>query len=112
MSSNNNNCNEYTVDFIIKEKDVAMQSVEDDIARHLKEIGITVNTKTLTSEEYGEEEKNGDYHILFTRTWGAPYDPHSYLSAWDSKYSVSCPCLLFLSVCLQSCDQWQWQWIV
>lgn len=60
-----------------------MASVEDDIVEDLQKIGITVNTIKLDSEAYSETEKNGDYHLLFARTWGAPYDPHSYLESWQ-----------------------------
>jgi len=36
----------------------------------------------LNSTEYTAAELEGDYHVLFTRTWGAPYDPHSYMASW------------------------------
>lgn len=75
-------CKELSVDFIIKENDPEMAVVEDDIREGLARIGIKVNTISLKSEEYIEAEKHGNYNILFTRTWGAPYDPHSYLSSW------------------------------
>ena len=50
--------------------------------KDLAKIGITINTRVLNSADYIEAELNGDYHMLFTRTWGAPYDPHSYLTSW------------------------------
>ena len=35
---------------------------------------------------------NGDFDIVFSETWGAPYDPHSYLSSWtapdEAHYAV------------------------
>ena len=27
---------------------------------------------------------NGDYDLVFSETWGAPYDPHSYVKSWAS----------------------------
>ena len=59
-----------------------MKVVEDDIRKNLEAIGITVNTLFLNSTEYIDAELNGEYNLLFTRTWGAPYDPHSYLNSW------------------------------
>jgi ABC-type transport system substrate-binding protein len=76
-------CNPVTVEFIAVDTDAEMQAVEDDIRRDLEQIGIKVNTRFLTREEYIEVERNGDYNMLFTRTWGAPYDPHSYLTSWS-----------------------------
>jgi ABC-type transport system substrate-binding protein len=58
--------------------DIPQQQIVKDLAK----IGITVNTRKLTSEEYIQAELDGDYNMLFTRTWGAPYDPHSYLTSW------------------------------
>ena len=42
-----------------------------------------MKTHVLTPDEYREAELNGNYHMLFSRTWGAPYDPHTYLSSWS-----------------------------
>ena len=75
-------CKEITLDFIIKENDPEVAAVEDDIAKDLAKIGIKVNTRILNAEDYATAELNGDYHMLFARTWGAPYDPHSYLTSW------------------------------
>jgi nickel transport system substrate-binding protein len=41
-----------------------------------------VITRKLNSSAYIKAELEGDYHMMFTRTWGAPYDPHSYLNSW------------------------------
>jgi nickel transport system substrate-binding protein len=75
-------CNSAPIDFIVKQDDPEMEAVEDDIRQNLEEIGITVNTLFLNDEEYTDAELNGKYNVLFTRTWGAPYDPHSYMSSW------------------------------
>jgi ABC-type transport system substrate-binding protein len=75
-------CKEITLDFIIKEGDPEVAAVEDDIVKDLAKIGIKINTRILEPAAYIEAELNGDYNMMFTRTWGAPYDPHSYLNSW------------------------------
>lgn len=75
-------CKEITVDFIIKDDDPEVAAVEDDIVQDLAKIGIKVNTRVLDAAAYIDAELEGDYNMLFTRTWGAPYDPHSYLTSW------------------------------
>jgi ABC-type transport system substrate-binding protein len=75
-------CKGITVDFIIKDNDPEIAAVEDDIVQDLAKIGITVNTRVLNASAYIEAELSGDYNMMFTRTWGAPYDPHSYLTSW------------------------------
>ena len=82
MSTAPDNCKALSIDFIVREDDPEMKAVEDDIRQDLEAIGITVNTMFLNSTEYIDAELNGNYHVLFTRTWGAPYDPHSYLNSW------------------------------
>jgi ABC-type transport system substrate-binding protein len=77
-----NNCKQITVDFIVRDSDPELAAVEDDIRQDLAKIGIQVNTRFLDAETYIETERNGDYNMLFTRTWGAPYDPHSYMMSW------------------------------
>lgn len=69
------NCKAVTIDFIVRDTDPVLGAVEDDIRNNLEAIGISVNTRFLNSTEYRDAELNGDYHLLFTRTWGAPYDP-------------------------------------
>lgn len=74
--------NDATIDFIVREGDPEMQVVEDDIRKNLEAIGVKVNTRFLGAEDYIDAELNGNYNLLFTRTWGAPYDPHSYMASW------------------------------
>mmetsp|Transcript_29826 Transcript_29826/g.43410 ORF Transcript_29826/g.43410 Transcript_29826/m.43410 type:complete len:594 (-) Transcript_29826:135-1916(-) len=82
------NCRKRNVDFIIKEGDPDMLAVEDDIRKDLLAIGIEVNTRIVDAEEYVKLEENGDYNLFFTRSWGAPYDPHTYLSSWKANAHV------------------------
>ena len=108
-------CKNLEIDFILQDDNPEMASVESDIVANLNEIGIKVNTKFLNSTEYHDAEVNGDYHLLFTRTWGAPYDPHSYMASWavpahveysaignlQVRYSLVC-CLLEMYVLIST----------
>ena len=71
-----------TLVFTVVENDATGLAVEDDIANYLAELGITVETKLLSKDEWNEAQVNGDFHLSFTETWGAPYDPHSYALGW------------------------------
>lgn len=82
------NCNKVVVDFVIKENDPEMAIIEDDIVQDLAKVGIDVNTRVVNASEYVRLEENGDYNLFFTRSWGAPYDPHTYLNAWDAPAHV------------------------
>lgn len=82
------NCNTLEIDFIINEGSNEVIAVDDSIRQNLQEIGIRVNTRILNASEYQTAELNGDYHVAFASTWGAPYDPHSYMASWDVLGSV------------------------
>lgn len=75
-------CKIQSVDFVIIDGNAQMEVVEDDIVQDLRKIGINVKTIKQSNEDYLATEKNGDYNMLFASTWGAPYDPHSYLESW------------------------------
>ena len=75
-------CRNMTLDFIIKENNPEAKVIEDDIKKDLAKIGIEVNTRVLKPDAYIKAELDGGYHMMFTATWGAPYDPHTYLNSW------------------------------
>ncbi|KAG7369619.1 nickel-binding periplasmic protein precursor [Nitzschia inconspicua] len=81
-------CKIRTVDFVIKVDDPEMAAVEDDIREDMAKIGIKVNTRLVEPEEYIKIEENCDYNLFFTRSWGAPYDPHTYLKSWENNAHV------------------------
>ena len=78
-------CNEYEIDFVMVEGDSVRTSVESDIVEMLKHVGITVNTRKLSKKEFNAAEQAGDFHLSFSETWGAPYDPHAYAKGWVAQ---------------------------
>lgn len=102
--STNSNCRELTVDFVLRDDDPEMAAVEDDIRRDLLKLNVNVNTRFLNSSDYGDAERNGDYNLLFTRTWGA----RKYLTC-DNRghilvvlfFEIKFPTLTLVSICRQ-----------
>lgn len=89
MSYNLNNCRRLQVNFIYSDSDPEIKAIEDDIRADLSKIGITATSNALDAMKYwsSDELLQGDYNIRFARTWGAPYDPHSYLTYWTAEGS-------------------------
>jgi ABC-type transport system substrate-binding protein len=77
-----NDCKKHTIDFIMVEGDVSLVSIEDDIRMDLERLGITVTPRFLSKEDFNKAHETGDFHLSFSETWGAPYDPHSFASGW------------------------------
>jgi nickel transport system substrate-binding protein len=70
------------LDFIVTEGNAVKEALEDDIRADLAKVGINVNYIPLPKEEWNARATAGDFHMAFTETWGAPYDPHSYAASW------------------------------
>ncbi len=63
----------------------AHNAFSEDIAAELGKLGITVwPTFRETREELNEDMVAGNYDMVFSETWGPPYDPHSYVSSWTT----------------------------
>ena len=75
-------CKTHSIDFILNKGNANLISVEDNIREHLEHVGFDVTAKYLTKEEFNLAEQQGDFHLSFSETWGAPYDPHAYANGW------------------------------
>jgi ABC-type transport system substrate-binding protein len=77
-------CVKHEVDFIVMAGDSLMAQIEDDIVADLAEVGITVNTRFVsTKDEFNTAMTTGDFNLCFTESWGPPYDPHTFASSWN-----------------------------
>lgn len=75
-------CHAHYLDFIMVEGDAVLATIEDDIRDHLAKVGFNVTTHRLTKKAFNAAHQSGDFHLSFSETWGAPYDPHSFASGW------------------------------
>ena len=63
----------------------AHNAYSEEIAAELGKLGITVwPTFRETREELNADMVAGNYDMVFSETWGPPYDPHSYVSSWTT----------------------------
>ncbi|WP_409346098.1 nickel ABC transporter substrate-binding protein [Paenibacillus sp. MBLB4367] len=69
-------------DQIEKPMSAAMQS-------DLKQIGISLKTTGLERELRNKRMESADFDLLFWNTYGAPYDPHSFVSTnYEKGYGI------------------------
>ena len=57
------------------------------IQSDLKKIGIQVDILSEEKQAYLNRQQRGDFDMMYSLSWGAPYDPQSYLSSWRAKSS-------------------------
>jgi nickel transport system substrate-binding protein len=81
-------CIQREAELVILDTAPEMDAVQDDLIQYLEKIGIDLKVTVLDREAYIAKERNGEFNILFTRTWGAPCDPHSYLESWEAPSHV------------------------
>lgn len=72
QATSNDACRSHTIDFIMIDGDASLLAVEDDIRADLEQVGITVNSRILSKEDYNRAKKEGDFHLAFSETWGFP----------------------------------------
>lgn len=57
------------------------KSVGEYIQGELKKIGIDVQLQAMEEKAYWENAAKGNYDIMMNFSWGAPWDPHAFLTA-------------------------------
>ena len=73
------------IDFLVLEGDANSEAIEDEVRGDLEKLGFKVNSRFLRKNEYNQERLKGTFGLSFSETWGTPYDPHSYVSAWEAE---------------------------
>lgn len=76
-------CNEYNdLTFLMINGDANLQAVEDEIVADLAKVGLNVKTELVSKKTFNSRSLSGDFHLAFSETWGAPYDPHAFAMGW------------------------------
>lgn len=64
---------------------IASNLADKSIAEYLQsawaQFGIDVEIKGLEKKQYWQEAQKGNFDVMFDFTWGAPWDPHAFLSS-------------------------------
>ena len=77
-------CKAVTLDFLLLDGNSVHAAIEDDIRADLAVIGIDVVSRAVDRETFNADMVAGNYDMVFSETWGAPYDPHSYVNSWTT----------------------------
>ena len=48
----------------------------------MAQVGIKVNLFGEEKQIFLDRQRSGDFDLQYALSWGAPYDPQSYLSSW------------------------------
>lgn len=61
--------------------DAVHKAIAEVMQSDFKKVGIKLNLIGEESASFYQRQKDGNFHLIFGDTWGAPYDPHSLLSS-------------------------------
>ncbi|HWQ42183.1 MAG TPA: nickel ABC transporter substrate-binding protein [Desulfosporosinus sp.] len=58
------------------------KSISEALQAEYKKIGILINLVGEEETSFYDRQKQGNFDLIFGESWGAPYDPHSYVSSF------------------------------
>jgi nickel transport system substrate-binding protein len=61
--------------------DALSKSIAEIIQANLKDIGVDVSLVGEEESSIDARQRDGRFSMIFNRTWGAPYDPHAFMSS-------------------------------
>lgn len=58
------------------------KTISEFIQSDLKNIGVDLQIVGEEKQAFLDRQKSGDFDLMYSLSWGTPYDPQSYLSSW------------------------------
>ncbi|OIQ50570.1 Nickel-binding periplasmic protein precursor [Pseudodesulfovibrio hydrargyri] len=72
---------ELALDLCFAGNDTLMKSVAEVVQGDLRKVGVKVNLVGEEKDSNLARQRSGEFGMIFGNTWGAPYDPHSFVSS-------------------------------
>ncbi|XPV75798.1 MAG: nickel ABC transporter substrate-binding protein [Desulfovibrio sp.] len=72
---------ELSIDLCFVGNDALQKSVAEVVQGDLRKAGVKVNLVGEEADSFYTRQKNGEFGLIFSDSWGAPYDPHSFCSS-------------------------------
>ncbi|WP_241794086.1 nickel ABC transporter substrate-binding protein [Teichococcus vastitatis] len=72
---------ELALDMCFTGTDALQKAISEAVQGDLSRIGIAVRLVGEDASTYVGRQRSGDFGMIFGDTWGAPYDPHAFMSS-------------------------------
>jgi len=72
---------ELAIELVFVGNDPVMKAIGEVIQGDLQKVGIRVALLGQEEDAFEKRHLTGEFGMTFNETWGAPYDPHSFLSS-------------------------------
>lgn len=70
------------LNFYLNSNNAQEKTIAESIQNDLRKVGIKVNVIGEEKQAFLDRQKTGKFDLQYSLSWGAPYDPQSYLSSW------------------------------
>lgn len=70
------------VNFYFNSQNAQERAIAEVVQANLAQIGIQVNIFGEEKQIFLDRQRSGEFDMQYALSWGAPYDPQSYLSSW------------------------------
>lgn len=71
-----------TLTFSCNSQNAQEEPIAQVVQANLKKAGIKVKIISEDKQAYLNRQKDGDFDMQYSLSWGAPYDPQTYLASW------------------------------
>lgn len=68
--------------FVFNAKNAQEKTIAEAIQAQFAQIGVEVKLEGEEKQTYLDRARSGDFELAYSLSWGAPYDPQSFLSSW------------------------------
>lgn len=58
------------------------RTISEFIQHEFRKVGVKLNIIGEEKQAFNDREKSGAFDVIYSLTWGVPYDPQSYVSSW------------------------------
>ncbi len=58
------------------------KTISEYMQSDLKNVGVSLNIIGEEKQAFLDRQKTGQFDLMYSLSWGTPYDPQSYLSSW------------------------------
>lgn len=70
------------LDFYYNSDNAQEGTISEYLQGNFKEVGVKLNVTGEETQSVKDRQKSGDFDLLYSLSWGTPYDPQSYISSW------------------------------
>lgn len=58
------------------------RTISEFMQNDLKNVGVSLKITGEEKQAFLDRQKSGEFDLMYSLSWGTPYDPQSYLSSW------------------------------